>query len=100
MENNDTTDSAPKRVIVIEVRVNGFTVREGDKFCPELCWDEMLGSIAELTHPRIGACRYRMFTTEEHAAYEPSFAIRKFPNVLPPGAPVLIHSPITPLTFD
>ncbi len=57
------------RTITIEIDDdNMFTIREADRSCPHLCWDEMLGSIAELTHPRIGNMRYRMLTDEEHAA--------------------------------
>jgi hypothetical protein len=60
------------RTITIEIgdgTSGSYTVREGDRFCPELCWDEMLGTIAELTHPKIGTARYRMWTEEEHAAH-------------------------------
>lgn len=60
------------RTITIEIADEGgsgdYTVREGDRYCDRLCWDEMLGTIAELTHPRIMRSRYRMQTTEEHAA--------------------------------
>ncbi len=63
-----------KRTITIEIHDDGasgdYTVREGDRYCPKLCWDEMLGTIAELTHPRIGQARYRMLTAAEHEAYE------------------------------
>lgn len=59
------------RTITIEIVDNGglgdYTVREGDRYCDRLCWDEMLGTIAELTHPQIGHARYRMETTEERA---------------------------------
>jgi hypothetical protein len=47
---------------------NDFTVREGSRYQEGLCWDEMLGSIAELTHPKIGECRYDLLTTEEWKA--------------------------------
>lgn len=56
------------RTITVEIHEdNNFTVREGDSYCPELCWDEMLGTIAELTHPRLGTARYRMMSTSQHA---------------------------------
>jgi len=59
------------RTITIEIHdPNNFTVHEGDRYCDRLCWDEMLGTIAELTHPRIGEARYRMETAEQHAARE------------------------------
>jgi hypothetical protein len=60
------------RTITIEIQGDGgrdgYTVREADRYCPNLCWDEMLGTISELTHPRISTCRYRMGTPEEHHA--------------------------------
>lgn len=59
------------RVIAIEIHgPNDFTVREVERACDRLCWDEMLGTVAELTHPRIGEARYRMQTREERAAQE------------------------------
>jgi len=55
------------RTITIEIRGgNNFTVREGDRYVDRLGWDEMLGTVAELTHPRIGQARYRMRTATEH----------------------------------
>ena len=63
-----------KRTITIEIvdpaGSGDYTVREGDRYCDHLCWDEMLGTIAELTHPRIGGARYPMRTAEEHAERE------------------------------
>jgi hypothetical protein len=54
------------RTITIEiVDRNDFTVREADRYCDRLVWDEMLGTIAELTHPKLGTCSYRMLTEEE-----------------------------------
>ncbi len=58
----------PERVITIEVfGGNDYTIREGEHYCDRLCWDEMLGTVAELTHPQIGKARYRMLTAPEHA---------------------------------
>lgn len=62
------------RTITIEIADDGgsgdYLVREDDRYCDRLCWDEMLGTIAELTHPKIGVARYRMLTAEEHAELE------------------------------
>ncbi len=56
------------RTITIEiVDRNDFTVREDDRYCDRLVWDEMLGTIAELTHQKLGACSYRMLTQKEWA---------------------------------
>lgn len=49
---------------------SAFTVRQGDRYVTQLCWDEMLGTVAELSHPKIGDCRYRMQTAEQWAAEE------------------------------
>jgi hypothetical protein len=42
-----------------------FTVAEDDRDTGELAWDEMLGTIAELTHPEIMKARYAMRTDDE-----------------------------------
>lgn len=57
------------RTIVVEIMEgNCINLREGDMSTGDLTWDEALGSLAELTHPRIGACRYRMMTDAAHEA--------------------------------
>lgn len=62
---------SPARSITIYcVGGNDYTVQEGEAICDRLCWDEMLGTIAELTHPSIGKARYRMQTAEERDAFE------------------------------
>jgi hypothetical protein len=49
------------RTITIVCHERGcFDVQEGEKVCDGLAWDEMLGTIAELTHPKIGSGRYWM----------------------------------------
>jgi hypothetical protein len=53
-----------------------YTVQEGEALCDRLCWDEMLGTIAELTHPAIGKARYRMETAEQREAREQAFKAR------------------------
>lgn len=59
------------RTITVEIHEdNNFTVREGGSYCPDLCWDEMLGTVAELTHPRLGTARYRMLSASQHARYQ------------------------------
>lgn len=59
------------RTITIEFADGkGFTVREGERYCDYLAWDEMLGTIAQLTHSKIGTSHYSMNTAEEHAAIE------------------------------
>lgn len=55
------------RTITIEIDEQGYTVREGERYADGLCWDEMLGQISELTHPRLGQARYAMNTEAEWA---------------------------------
>ena len=58
----------PATAITIEVHgSNDFTVRIGARYADRMTWEEMLGQIAELTHPRIARARFVMLTTEEHA---------------------------------
>lgn len=45
---------------------NNFDVHEGETYSNHLCWDEMLGQIAQLTHPSILKARYSMSTPEQH----------------------------------
>lgn len=47
-----------------------FHVHEGERYTGDLCWDEMLGEIAQLTHPEIGHTRYGMGTPEAHQEKE------------------------------
>ena len=64
----------PLRTITISVFApNDFTIAEGERSCDRLCWDEMLGTVAEITHPKIGEARYRMMTPAEHAEYNARF---------------------------
>lgn len=37
---------------------NRFTVRQGDKYCDKLTYDEMLGVVSVLTMPKIRPCQY------------------------------------------
>lgn len=60
-----------ERTITIEVlERGGFNVREGDKLCDRLGWDEMLGHVATMTLPegprfRAGQGIYPMLTKTE-----------------------------------
>lgn len=73
------------RVVAIEIHgPNDFTVRELERYQDHLCWDEMLGTIAELTHPKIGQARYRMQTREEHVAQEARWRAAEHPTYAEP----------------
>lgn len=65
------------RTITIIVKDSGgFDVFEGERYCDHLCWDEMLGTIVELTHPSIGKSHYPMLLPEEHMAWRESLTNR------------------------
>lgn len=49
---------------------NEFTVRIGDRYHPKMTWEEMLGQVAELTHPKIDRARFWLLTEEEWAVKE------------------------------
>lgn len=54
------------RTITIEFYDKGtFNVIQDGKETDELAWDEMLGTVAQLTHPKIGKSHYPMMTREE-----------------------------------
>lgn len=59
------------RTITIEIGPDclpgGFDVVVDDLRCNGLSFDEMLGQVVALTHPKIGAPHYRMQTAEEWA---------------------------------
>ena len=57
------------RTITIEINDQGYTVREDDRYHDGLCWDEMLGMVTELTHPRLGQTKYPMMTAGEWTAW-------------------------------
>lgn len=66
----------PPRIITIVARDDGkgdFDIHEGENVVAHLAWDEMLGSIAVITHPQLGASRpnvppYRMQHIDEAMA--------------------------------
>ena len=53
------------RLITIAV-YDGNDFTEGDRFCAQLGWDEMLGQVVQLTAPNPSRL-YPMLTEEEHA---------------------------------
>lgn len=68
---NQPRAQQPARVITIYARgPNDFDVQEGERICDRLCWDEMLGQVASLTHPDITRARYHMLTPEERTERE------------------------------
>jgi hypothetical protein len=52
------------RTITITIDDGKIEVLEDGKSSGQLAWDEMLGQIAELTHPSLGLARYPMLTPE------------------------------------
>lgn len=58
--------------IIIEISKdcnNSFTVRQGDKFCDKLTYDEMLGTISALTMPKERPCIHWMKIEEQWTAF-------------------------------
>lgn len=55
------------RTITITIRDGTIDVHENGRRAGGLGWDEMLGCVAELTHPKVGATRFAMLTDEEWA---------------------------------
>lgn len=48
----------------------GFVVTQGDRTCDGLGWDEMIGQVIGLTHPKISSAHYRMMTPAERRVDE------------------------------
>jgi hypothetical protein len=47
------------RTLTVEIHgPNDFDIRYAGGVIDRLTWDEMLGAVAELTHPAVKACRY------------------------------------------
>lgn len=76
------------RTITIEIDERGYTVREGERYHNELCWDEMIGQIIELTHPQLGRGRYVMKTEAEWEEYRKRFT--PYRDRAPDDAPTLL----------
>lgn len=51
----------------------GYAVTENGRTADRLAWDEMLGQIAALTHPKLGTAHYTMQTVEEYTAEEDKY---------------------------
>ena len=49
---------------------NRFTVRQGDKYCDKLTYDEMLGVVSVLTMPKIRPCQYLRTQKEWDAMFK------------------------------
>lgn len=50
----------------IEMHEDGhYTVRRGERFCPDLTWDEMLGLVVRETH-QVGLPRYPLVSMQQH----------------------------------
>ena len=55
-------------IIITTDGQNEFTVHIGERYSDKMAWEEMLGQVAELTHPDIDRGRFRMLTADEWAA--------------------------------
>lgn len=62
-----------RQIVITFDNDKGFAVTENGRTADRLAWDEMLGQIAQLTHPSINAERYKMLTIEQYQAQEDKF---------------------------
>lgn len=67
----------PRTITIIVTDGNNFAVHEGERYANRLCWDEMLGQVACMTHPKINDPRYAMHTPEELAAWRERMLARR-----------------------
>jgi hypothetical protein len=60
--------------ITISEEPRNYRVQEGEGYTDDLTWDEMLGQVATLTHPRLdGSGYYPLLTEEAHRQREERF---------------------------
>lgn len=64
-----------RQIVITFDNGKGFAVTEAGRTADRLAWDEMLGQIAQLTHPKIGTAHYRMDTVEEYNAHEDKWQV-------------------------
>jgi len=62
-----------RRITITFDTGRGFTVSESGRHADRMAWDEMLGQVAALTHPKLGTAHYPMLTPEEMRAYETKY---------------------------
>lgn len=63
-------------VVHIVATMDGFRVVQAGRMADGLAFDEMLGQVVNLLHPKLGTPRYPMLTREEQAAAEARHKIR------------------------
>lgn len=59
-----------RQIVITFDNGKGFAVTEAGRTADRLGWDEMLGQVAQLTHPKIAAPHYKMQTVEEYQKQE------------------------------
>lgn len=64
-----------RQIIITFENGKGFAVTEAGRTADRLAWDEMLGQVAALTHPKLGTAHYRMETVEEYHAQEDKYNV-------------------------
>jgi hypothetical protein len=64
-----------RQIIITFDNDKGFAVTEAGRTADRLGWDEMLGQVAQLTHPKIGIPHYKMQTVEEYNAHEDKYNV-------------------------
>lgn len=67
----------------ITIRIHGpnnFDVVEGYLEASRLTWEELLGQVAELTHPRLGVPRFTMMSPDEREEQRRRWAVTDQPE--------------------
>lgn len=54
-----------RTIVIIAYSGNNYDVIEDGRVSDHLAWDEMLGNIASMTHPKINEPRYKMDSLDE-----------------------------------
>ncbi|WP_431068166.1 hypothetical protein [Ralstonia holmesii] len=62
-----------RQIVITFNNDRGYAVTESGRTVDRLAWDEMLGQVAQLTHPQLGKPRYTMLTPEEYHAQEDKY---------------------------
>jgi hypothetical protein len=64
-----------RQITITFANNRGYAVTENGRTADYLAWDEMLGQIAALTHPKLGTAHYTMQTVEEYTAHEDKYDV-------------------------
>lgn len=77
-ERANASITAPMQPVIISIDPTAcsFVVTQGDRSADGLGWDEMIGQVIGLTHPKIRSAHYRMMTPAERRVDEARRSLR------------------------